>query len=166
MYWYVHIGGQPFPLSMDRMRHVISPGSKRLNLFGGEFPLIKDRMQSLALELPQVSDEHGRGSVSAEISDQATIACDSDKPSLGAFSCTVQGTLTAHGGDTEDVSYEFSGTMRWFDFWDFDPHLKATVEQEAEATLQRRTGGLRGACALHTTTFREHPSTSIPKMCL
>jgi hypothetical protein len=92
-------------------------------------------MKELEGQLPQTSDQEENREVSAAVSDRAAVGCDADKPSLGMFTVMVNGTLTARrmGTDSAEVEFEFSGTMRWFDVWDFDPRLKATVQQQQEA---------------------------------
>jgi hypothetical protein len=54
------------------------------------------------------------------IEDRATIDC--QYPTLGAFQCRLSGTLTVRWvPNFRDFDVEFSGTMSWWDRWDFDP---------------------------------------------
>ena len=137
VYHYVYGGGAPFALDAGRMKEVIAPGGGNtwLNFFQSPFGRITAKMKELEGRLPQSSDAEENREVSAEVSDQAAVGCDADKPSLGMFTVMVNGTLTARrkGTDSDEVVFEFTGTMRWFDVWDFDPRLKATAQQQAEA---------------------------------
>ena len=137
VYHYVYGGGAPFALDAERMTEVIAPGGPNtwLNFFQSPFNGVTAKMKELEEQLPQTSDTEENRQVSAEVSDQAAVGCDADKPSLGMFTVMVTGTLTARrkGTDSADVEFEFTGAMRWFDIWDFDPRLKATAQQLAEA---------------------------------
>jgi hypothetical protein len=158
VYHYVFQYGRPFALDQSNMTQVIAVGSKNLNLLGGSFPLIKQKMPELEKRVPQMSDPSSQvsdptgppGAASEEISDQAVVGCDGDKPSLGRFTVTVKGTLTARANpDTGATMFEFSGTMRWFDVWDFDPDLKAKVNEEVAQKLVRTTDAERGVRLAH-----------------
>ena len=137
VYHYVYGGGAPFALEAGRMGEVIAPGGGNtwLNFFQSPFNGITAKMKELEAQLPRMSDAEENRQLSAEVSDQAAVGCDPDKPSLGMFTVMVSGTLTARrkGTDSDEVEFEFTGTMRWFDVWDFDPRLKATAQQQAEA---------------------------------
>jgi hypothetical protein len=137
VYHYVYGDGAPFALEAERMKEVIAPAGPNtwLNFFQSPFNGITAKMKELEGRLPQTSDAEENREVSAEVSDQAQVGCDGDKPSLGMFTVMVTGSLTARrkGTDSAEVEFEFTGTMRWFDVWDFDPRLKATAEQLATA---------------------------------
>src|SRR5262249_24425265 len=95
-YHYVYAKGAPFALTKDKMTQVIGHGSSRLNIFR-HFPAVTAGMETLNADLYSQgvgTKSHAEEIVAAmQINTQAALGCDSDKPSLGGFTCYLHGTL-------------------------------------------------------------------------
>lgn len=154
-YHYVYGNGRPFHLPHRRMYEVIAPGprsdaelrrGKGINLFdftGRNFSGIQTASAQLRARLDAAGEYT---SASVELADRGFATCDDDKPSLGGFTCTVRGTLTAFGGGSSPAmaawmgtTWLFEGTMRWYDRWDFDIHRPATRAEIVRAEREGRT---------------------------
>jgi len=144
-YHYVYDEGALFMLTRDKMAQVIGLGSPGLNIFK-HFPAVTAAKGALQKELAaqgggMTSEPRSDALVAtASISTQAGLGCDPDKPSLGGFTCYLNGILEARMLTNEEtITYEFRGTMRWFDIWDFDSMRPARPGEEAQAHPETRT---------------------------
>jgi hypothetical protein len=130
---YAYANGATFLLTKDLMPQVIGRGSSRLNIFK-HFPGVTAAKTALKAELAAqgggVSSRVQDISASAPVSTGGSVSCDKDKPSLGGFTCYLDGTLVARLATSSEVAeFEFGGTMRWYDYWDFDPMRLAKPDE-------------------------------------
>lgn len=124
---YVRGNAAPFVLSRARMVQVIAPGGIGLNFLWDDtrWSRIHDAQRQIQSQLASGQQQ----TVTVWVNDQSVVACDRDKPTLGAFTCWVDGAVTGFRGaqdpNSGDTALEFSldGTMHWYDWWDFDPHV-------------------------------------------
>ncbi|MGY2010541.1 hypothetical protein ACW9HJ_26225 [Nocardia gipuzkoensis] len=92
---YVFGGGAVFHLDRRRMTQVIRPGSNHLDVLGGrQWREIEPIKQSL------IEPATRAGTASATVRTNAVVVCDENLPSLGAFTAFIEGTITAHRGNT------------------------------------------------------------------
>jgi len=145
VYHYVYAEGATFELTQDKMMQVTASGSRRVNFFHPtRFPAVTAAMKTLEVNLlaqggasRMVSEEFG---ATASISTHGVGYCDSDKPSLGGFTIILNGTLEARMlANSDTVNYEFTGTMRWIDYWDFDPMRPAKPGEEEQSRPKWRS---------------------------
>lgn len=154
---YVEGTGAPFLLTHDWMTHVIAAGtSTSLNILQGRFQEVRQTKKDLHEDLFAAVERSAEATainehvVSTHVTDQAPVKCDDDKPSLGGFICHIDGLLEAKFSPVEPadkelssrtVLYEFIGTMRWEDHWDFDPmRLAGEGERGARRAWRSRNG--------------------------
>ena len=88
---YVHGEGAPFRLTRAQMHQVLHSGSDHLNILGttrwAEVMRAQEALRPVARTAPT-------GMASMPVRSTAVVACDDDLPSLGGFTCHIEGTLT------------------------------------------------------------------------